>query len=320
MNVQTNLLSKIQSNQLENIHELELKTPLLKLPLDIIKQIFSHLDNRQDYRLRRVCKHWNQAALDMHLAARLDDRQWMSLYVKNRTHVNVIKQFVKFKTATFMVLHGANVIENNHRDDYSYSNICLILNQPCFQFPSFLKSYLNWACELHLDLVVCRMLKFEQFDPSIDDNYLIRQASKLGCLKIVLALLNDKRVDPSAKNCESLHYAIQNGHHEIVRLLLMDERIDKQFINQQTYFWESAIKEGYVEMIKAFLEHTDIDPSTNNQFPLICACHYGKLQVIEQLLQDPRVDISANYYEAIKLASRYGHEEVVIFLSSLIRN
>ena len=43
-------------------------------------------------------------------------------------------------------------------------------------------------------------MKHPGVDPSVDDNFAIRSASKNGRLEVVSLLLKDKRVDPSARD------------------------------------------------------------------------------------------------------------------------
>lgn len=48
-----------------------------------------------------------------------------------------------------------------------------------------------------------RVLDDQDFDPSFDQNWALRTASKIGLLDLVARLLSDSRVDPSAKNCSA---------------------------------------------------------------------------------------------------------------------
>ncbi len=67
------------------------------------------------------------------------------------------------------------------------------------------------------------LLKDPRVDPSSNNNYAIRKASKNGCVKMVGLLLQDSRVDPPS---DTIEVASNHGHIEIVRLLLLDEYID----------------------------------------------------------------------------------------------
>ena len=57
-------------------------------------------------------------------------------------------------------------------------------------------------------------------DPSIENNILIREASRDGNIDVVKLLLADKRVNPSANDNEAIQWAKYYGHTEVVKLLL----------------------------------------------------------------------------------------------------
>ena len=118
-------------------------------------------------------------------------------------------------------------------------------------------------------------------DPSDNDNYAIREASRNGHTEVVKLLLADPKVDPSASNNDAIRWASQNGHTEVVKLLLTDHRVD---------------------------------PATWNNEPIRYASQNGHAEVVKLLLADPRVDPSAENNYAIKLATRNGHSEVVKLL------
>ncbi|RKP15756.1 hypothetical protein ROZALSC1DRAFT_26088, partial [Rozella allomycis CSF55] len=63
-----------------------------------------------------------------------------------------------------------------------------------------------------------------QPDPSADNNYAIRLASKNGHTEIVKQLLTNPTVDPSAENNYAICRASKKGHADIVKLLLDDLR------------------------------------------------------------------------------------------------
>ncbi|EPZ35696.1 hypothetical protein O9G_006415, partial [Rozella allomycis CSF55] len=62
-------------------------------------------------------------------------------------------------------------------------------------------------------------------DPSTNDNYAIRLASRNGHVKISKYLLNHQRVDPSAYFNYAVRHASRRGQIEVVKLLLADCRV-----------------------------------------------------------------------------------------------
>ena len=65
-------------------------------------------------------------------------------------------------------------------------------------------------------------------DPSVNNNYPIREASKFGRFKAVEALLKDKRVDPGdMENC-ALDDALRNTSLYIIDILMKDNRVNSK--------------------------------------------------------------------------------------------
>jgi hypothetical protein len=89
-----------------------------------------------------------------------------------------------------------------------------------------------------------------QLDPSHDDNYAIRWASRNGYTEVVELLLKDPRVDPSDCNNTALRWACIFGHKEVVQLL----------INR-------------------------VNPSVNNNCAIREASKYGREELVGLLLQ-----------------------------------
>lgn len=69
------------------------------------------------------------------------------------------------------------------------------------------------------------LLEDPRFDPSIQDNVAIKEASRYGYLETMRVLLEDKRVDPSAEDNKAVISAYDHGHLDAVRLLLTDPRV-----------------------------------------------------------------------------------------------
>ena len=62
------------------------------------------------------------------------------------------------------------------------------------------------------------------------------------------------------------------------------------------------------------LQDRRVDPSADEQYAIRWASGNGHLPVVERLFQDPRVDPSAEKQSAIRSASQNGHVEVIRFL------
>jgi Ankyrin repeats (3 copies) len=71
-------------------------------------------------------------------------------------------------------------------------------------------------------------------DPSVDDQYAIKWASRLGYIEIVGLLLKDSRVDPSAEDQYAIKWAYKREHKKIMEMLLQDSRVAKLYSSPST--------------------------------------------------------------------------------------
>ena len=85
------------------------------------------------------------------------------------------------------------------------------------QLPVLTKRFINSFVEG--DVLKMKAVLKDGVDPSIGDNYAIRNASAEGHTEIVRLLLQDPRVDPTARDNMALRLAILNNHLDIVKLL-----------------------------------------------------------------------------------------------------
>ena len=100
----------------------------------------------------------------------------------------------------------------------------------------------------------------------------------------------------------------QNGNHELVGLLLEFYAYHNDFI-QHAICWVS--ENSHIAVIDRLLQEGRVDPSANNNHAIRYASARGHIAVVDRLLQEGRVDPSANNNSAIRWASRNGHIAVV---------
>lgn len=100
-------------------------------------------------------------------------------------------------------------------------------------------------------VVIIKELLKRGYDPSINDNILINEASSLGRLEIVKILVQHPHVSPLNYRNKPVNAASSKGHIEVVRFLIQDPRVD-QSIN-----YNEAIKlarvNKYPEIVKLLL-------------------------------------------------------------------
>jgi hypothetical protein len=71
--------------------------------------------------------------------------------------------------------------------------------------------------------------------------------------------------------------------------------------------FEEAAKNGFLTIVERMLEDERIDPSANNNNSINLAAKHGHIKVVERLLQDGRVDPS----RALRVAERRGQKAVI---------
>lgn len=75
------------------------------------------------------------------------------------------------------------------------------------------------------------------YDPSVNNNLAIREASKKGNFDLVKHLLRDPRVDPTANDNEAFRSAVTGNFVDIVKLLLKDPRVDPTANDNEAFFF-----------------------------------------------------------------------------------
>jgi ankyrin repeat protein len=78
----------------------------------------------------------------------------------------------------------------------------------------------------------------------------------------------------------------------------------------------SASQNGDIAVVNRLLDDTRVDPSADNNFAIRAASLNGHTHVVVRLLADPRVDPSADNNFAIRFAAQNGHAPVVDLLLS----
>lgn len=154
------------------------------------------------------------------------------------------------------------------------------------------------------------VLNHTHFDPSCDDNYLIRCACDANRTNVVRALLRDSRVNPTMDNNICLRQAACRGNAEILRALLSDPRVDPGDNDNDALC--CAIEQHHPEIVRSLLDDNRIDPSRGHDRVLRFMAFYGEnAEFVTRLLADPRVDPKTQGDYPIYFASKNGHADIV---------
>ena len=93
------------------------------------------------------------------------------------------------------------------------------------------------------------------------------------------------------------------------RLLTLEKH--KETLKDPCKWFEEAVTIGNADLLDLLLQDPRVDPSVLDNFAIRRASAYGHLAVVDRLLRDPRIDPSADNNLAIRLASEKGHLAVV---------
>jgi len=171
------------------------------------------------------------------------------------------------------------------------------------------KSYLlnNWyfvfsiAAKNNYKKDVLKMLLIKsKVDPSVNNNVVIRRASKNGHFNVVELLLADPLLDPSVNYNYAIIESSKNGHFNVVKLLLADPRVDPSADGNEAI--KCASYNGHKEIVKLLLKDKRVDPSVDNNYAIRWVTYYGHTEIVKLLLMDPRVNLT----KFDKLFYKYG--------------
>ena len=90
--------------------------------------------------------------------------------------------------------------------------------------------------------------------------------------------------------------------------------VSAQVPTHQDLIW--SIQHNKIECLKLLIQDPRVDPSANDNFAIRNASAHGHTECVKLLLQDSRVDPSARDNYAIREASKNGHTECVRLLKA----
>jgi hypothetical protein len=127
-------------------------------------------------------------------------------------------------------------------------------------------SSLRWACMKYRYILIEKILNHNDFDPSVQNNYLIRKLSEQGAADLVAKLLKDTRINPSACDNYAIIEAVKNQHYSVVELLLRDSRVDPSA--RDNYAIIEAVKHQHYSVVELLLRDSRVNPSARDNFIL----------------------------------------------------
>ena len=191
-------------------------------------------------------------------------------------------------------------------------------------------------CRAYGSDVLDYLLTLDNIEVSINDNSLLLEACYKADINLVRRLVEEFGVDPSYPPGKALYSAIKgakDGAEEVIRYLLysssfpkenqIDPSCDKNKALRLACTWAS------LDIIKLLLGDCRVYPGDyvapkdceNKRWrwstptdALFNACDKGRIDVVELLVSDPRVDVHAHESAGLRIASVKGHAEIVSIL------
>jgi hypothetical protein len=93
------------------------------------------------------------------------------------------------------------------------------------------------------------------------------------------------------------------------RLLTLEKH--KETLKDPCKWFDKAVKTGNSDLMDLMLQNPRVDPSAEKNTAIRCASACGHLAIVDRLLQDSRIDPSTSNNLPIHHASTYGHLAVV---------
>ncbi|ORY41524.1 hypothetical protein BCR33DRAFT_739561 [Rhizoclosmatium globosum] len=230
-------------------------------------------------------------------------------------HVNILYRMLKSQ-ATHETITNYKIIKINS-SKHAFALVKALVDSKVLMYKRS-NRLLCWACQLNYEEVVKFCLDYPLLDPSENDNAALTIAHRFRFQNIVRQLVKDPRhkralgghnyfnllcqygiheelqgwfPDDSLTNFSfGLELAVGSGHLKVINTLLLDFKVDPNQRNVLAY----AASLGRMEIVERLLEDPRVYPSMGNNAALIGAAKENDIAVIKRLLLDPRINVTYN--------------------------
>jgi ankyrin repeat protein len=149
--------------------------------------------------------------------------------------------------------------------------------------------------------LILAVVKFDRNDiverMEIDPVMLFRYACKLGRLELSKKLLDKYKIDLSNKGGIAFRMACKHGHLNIVNMFV--EKSGTSTLSFHGLY--AAAERGHLEVVQLLVNTSKVDLSKYGYQALCYAANYGKIQVLDYLLEHPMVECNDDcLYDVIK--------------------
>ena len=128
---------------------------------------------------------------------------------------------------------------------------------------------------------------------------------------ILKLMLKDIRMCPMDEN-----YWLETDEKkidELIELLLCDIRFDPQIL------FQIACQQGHTSTVRLLLNDPRVDPTADNNIAIGLASEYGHKKIVKLLLKNNKVNPCDNDHYALHYAAYYGHTDVLLLLLNDLR-
>ncbi len=150
------------------------------------------------------------------------------------------------------------------------------------------------------------LLDDERVDPTFNKNIALRHATTNNNICVVELLLNDKRIEPVVWNFDLMHIVCVEGYVDIFKLLLSNNKIEPGHCIRYAAYG------GFLEIVNCLLQDPRVDPSADNNIAIRYATERNHIEIVKLLLEDSRVGVE----EALEVAQRFNRSELIHLLSN----
>lgn len=157
------------------------------------------------------------------------------------------------------------------------------------------------------------LLAYSKFDPSYDNNRLLRNLQSLQPEHLYV-LLHHSKVDPTVNNHEAIILASQMKNSEYLSILLDDKRVDPNARNSEPLI---IAVDSDIEKLLLLLEDGRVNPSARNNEALRRAIENNHVSIVTLLLSSPSVTISSEIIELAKKKDPIIYKELMHHLKFL---
>jgi ankyrin repeat protein len=127
--------------------------------------------------------------------------------------------------------------------------------------------------------LIKQLVESKTINPTFDDNFSLQIACKYGFLELLKFLVNIPEVIIK-EDYNLFSYGVKSGSVKIINFLLLQPNCNP---NEKTDPLEQAVKFGYTDIVKSFLNDKRISPEINENW-LIRQAHYCKRYEVVRLL------------------------------------